>query len=209
MTNRRPMTQAGAPADIGKDLEAGAQRQAAVVEIRDLCRHAARRPRHVDQRALRVSPVRHAEARQAGLRDAEAAERGHADRPIPSRDEVAFDKLSSVFVSNTNHEEDQPVHLRLTDPSIPIEKTCRSMASRRGSIARRASMRSSMATRRRRPIRASSSTRRIACTARPATSRTRRRTSPGPRRRAAADRIIRTCDARCGGAHAPPRCGGQ
>ncbi|QGM98197.1 electron transfer flavoprotein-ubiquinone oxidoreductase [Methylocystis parvus] len=34
----------------------------------------------------------------------------------------AFDKLSSVFVSNTNHEEDQPVHLRLTDPSIPIEK---------------------------------------------------------------------------------------
>jgi electron-transferring-flavoprotein dehydrogenase len=35
---------------------------------------------------------------------------------------VAFDKLSSVFVSNTNHEEDQPVHLRLADPSIPIEK---------------------------------------------------------------------------------------
>jgi electron-transferring-flavoprotein dehydrogenase len=34
----------------------------------------------------------------------------------------AFDKLSSVFVSNTNHEEDQPVHLRLTDPSIPIEQ---------------------------------------------------------------------------------------
>ncbi|WP_424361616.1 electron transfer flavoprotein-ubiquinone oxidoreductase [Methylocystis parvus] len=34
----------------------------------------------------------------------------------------AFDKLSSVFVSNTNHEEDQPVHLRLTDPSIPIER---------------------------------------------------------------------------------------
>jgi electron-transferring-flavoprotein dehydrogenase len=34
----------------------------------------------------------------------------------------AFDKLSSVFVSNTNHEEDQPVHLRLTDPSIPIDQ---------------------------------------------------------------------------------------
>ncbi|MGJ0506667.1 MAG: electron transfer flavoprotein-ubiquinone oxidoreductase [Methylocystis sp.] len=34
----------------------------------------------------------------------------------------AFDKLSSVFVSNTNHEEDQPVHLRLKDPSIPIEQ---------------------------------------------------------------------------------------
>ncbi len=36
--------------------------------------------------------------------------------------EPAFDKLSSVFVSNTNHEEDQPVHLLLADPSIPIEK---------------------------------------------------------------------------------------
>ena len=35
---------------------------------------------------------------------------------------LSFDKLSSVFLSNTNHEEDQPVHLRLTDPSIPIAK---------------------------------------------------------------------------------------
>jgi electron-transferring-flavoprotein dehydrogenase len=33
---------------------------------------------------------------------------------------LSFDKLSSVFISNTNHEEDQPVHLKLTDPSIPI-----------------------------------------------------------------------------------------
>ena len=32
----------------------------------------------------------------------------------------SFDKLSSVFVSNTNHEEDQPSHLKLRDPSIPI-----------------------------------------------------------------------------------------
>ena len=30
---------------------------------------------------------------------------------------LTFDKLSSVFLSNTNHEEDQPVHLRLRDPS--------------------------------------------------------------------------------------------
>ena len=33
---------------------------------------------------------------------------------------LTFDKLSSVFLSNTNHEEDQPVHLRLTDPTIPL-----------------------------------------------------------------------------------------
>ncbi|SLN34089.1 electron transfer flavoprotein-ubiquinone oxidoreductase [Oceanibacterium hippocampi] len=33
---------------------------------------------------------------------------------------VTFDKPSSVFLSNTNHEEDQPVHLTLKDPSVPI-----------------------------------------------------------------------------------------
>jgi electron-transferring-flavoprotein dehydrogenase len=35
---------------------------------------------------------------------------------------VSFDKLSSVFLSGTNHEEDQPIHLTLKDPSIPIAK---------------------------------------------------------------------------------------
>ena len=34
---------------------------------------------------------------------------------------LTFDRLSSVFVSNTNHEEDQPVHLTLKDPNIPVE----------------------------------------------------------------------------------------
>ncbi len=33
---------------------------------------------------------------------------------------ISFDRPSSVFLSNTNHEEDQPVHLRLKDPSLPI-----------------------------------------------------------------------------------------
>ncbi|MBU6299795.1 MAG: 4Fe-4S dicluster domain-containing protein, partial [Alphaproteobacteria bacterium] len=33
---------------------------------------------------------------------------------------VSFDKLSSVFLSNTNHEEDQPVHLVLGDPTLPL-----------------------------------------------------------------------------------------
>ncbi len=45
-------------------------------------------------------------------------------RPIeyPKADGVlTFDRLSSVFVSNTNHEEDQPSHLTLRDPSIPVE----------------------------------------------------------------------------------------
>lgn len=34
---------------------------------------------------------------------------------------LTFDRLSSVFVSNTNHEEDQPVHLTLKDPDVPID----------------------------------------------------------------------------------------
>lgn len=34
---------------------------------------------------------------------------------------ISFDRLSSVFLSNTNHEEDQPCHLQLKDPSIPID----------------------------------------------------------------------------------------
>ncbi len=33
---------------------------------------------------------------------------------------LSFDKLSSVFISNTNHEENQPIHLQLADPNIPI-----------------------------------------------------------------------------------------
>lgn len=35
---------------------------------------------------------------------------------------LSFDKLSSVFLSSTNHEEDQPCHLTLKDTSIPIGK---------------------------------------------------------------------------------------
>ena len=44
-------------------------------------------------------------------------------RPIayPKPDGViTFDRLSSVFISNTNHSEDQPVHLTLKDPSVPV-----------------------------------------------------------------------------------------
>jgi electron-transferring-flavoprotein dehydrogenase len=33
---------------------------------------------------------------------------------------LTFDKLSSVFLSNTNHEEDQPVHLQLRDPALAV-----------------------------------------------------------------------------------------
>ena len=48
-----------------------------------------------------------------------AADAPKIDYPKPDGI-LSFDKLSSVFISNTNHEEDQPVHLKLTDPALPI-----------------------------------------------------------------------------------------
>ena len=57
-------------------------------------------------------------------RDSEATQRADLYRPIdyPKPDGViSFDRLSSVFLSNTNHEEDQPCHLVLKDPAIPTE----------------------------------------------------------------------------------------
>ena len=35
---------------------------------------------------------------------------------------ITYDKLSSVFLSNTNHAEDQPCHLKLTDESVPLQQ---------------------------------------------------------------------------------------
>ncbi|MGE3250897.1 MAG: electron transfer flavoprotein-ubiquinone oxidoreductase [Hyphomonadaceae bacterium] len=55
--------------------------------------------------------------------DAASTEKASRHKPIayPKPDGViSFDKLSSVFLSNTNHEEDQPAHLTLIDPSVPI-----------------------------------------------------------------------------------------
>ena len=48
-----------------------------------------------------------------------ASEAPKIDYPSPDG-EVSFDKLSSVFISNTNHEENQPVHLKLRDDSVPV-----------------------------------------------------------------------------------------
>jgi electron-transferring-flavoprotein dehydrogenase len=61
--------------------------------------------------------LRHAHA------DNEALVKAAEATPIayPKPDGVTtFDRLSSVFISNTNHAEDQPVHLRLRDPSVAI-----------------------------------------------------------------------------------------
>ena len=48
-----------------------------------------------------------------------AAECARIDYPKPDG-KISFDKLSSVFISNTNHEEDQPIHLTLKDATVPV-----------------------------------------------------------------------------------------
>ena len=58
-----------------------------------------------------------------GKTDAASTEKAAKHKPIayPKPDgKLSFDKLSSVFISNTNHAEEQPAHLKLLDPSIPI-----------------------------------------------------------------------------------------
>jgi electron-transferring-flavoprotein dehydrogenase len=60
----------------------------------------------------------HNHADHTQLMPASAARRIEYPRPDGK---VSFDRLSSVFISNTNHEEDQPAHLRLRDPAKAIE----------------------------------------------------------------------------------------
>jgi electron-transferring-flavoprotein dehydrogenase len=58
-----------------------------------------------------------------GKPDYAATEKASKHKPIsyPKPDGVlTFDKLTSVYLSNTNHEEDQPAHLTLKDPTVPI-----------------------------------------------------------------------------------------
>ncbi|CAN7399344.1 electron transfer flavoprotein-ubiquinone oxidoreductase [Phenylobacterium sp. LjRoot164] len=58
-----------------------------------------------------------------GKTDAESTGLAKDYKPIvyPKPDNVfSFDKLSSVFLSSTNHDENQPAHLKLKDPSIPV-----------------------------------------------------------------------------------------
>ncbi len=50
----------------------------------------------------------------------EASKAKVIDYPAPDG-KVTFDLMSSVYLSNTNHEEDQPVHLRLADESVAID----------------------------------------------------------------------------------------
>jgi electron-transferring-flavoprotein dehydrogenase len=61
--------------------------------------------------------LRNTEPDHATLRPAASAPR--IDYPKPDG-RISFDRLSSVFLSSTNHEEDQPCHLVLADPAVPV-----------------------------------------------------------------------------------------
>jgi electron-transferring-flavoprotein dehydrogenase len=50
-----------------------------------------------------------------------AADSPKIDYPKPDGT-ITFDRLSSVYLANIGHDEDQPVHLKLADPSIPVDK---------------------------------------------------------------------------------------
>ena len=81
---------------------------------------ALHRPGSLDQPAVRLFPVRNPAAMAS--RTMPPLKKRKIAQPIayPKPDgTLTFDRLSSVFVSNTNHEEDQPVHLVLRDPAIP------------------------------------------------------------------------------------------
>ena len=71
-------------------------------------------------RVLRVNPF----GAMKHHTDAEATMRADLYRPIvyPKPDGViSFDRLTNVAYSYTNHEEDQPCHLQLADPKVPVD----------------------------------------------------------------------------------------
>ncbi|MBB5723051.1 electron-transferring-flavoprotein dehydrogenase [Loktanella ponticola] len=66
-----------------------------------------------------------------GKSDADATEKSVRHQPInyPKPDgKLSFDRLTNVAFSFTNHEESQPAHLVLTDPSIPVDTNLRDYA---------------------------------------------------------------------------------
>jgi len=70
-------------------------------------------------RVLKVNPF----GGMAHHTDAEVTGRADLYKPIayPKADGViSFDRLTNVAFSFTNHEEEQPCHLRLTDPTVPV-----------------------------------------------------------------------------------------
>ena len=129
-----------------------------------------------------------------GHKDNEATKKASECAPIdyPKPDGViSFDKLSSVFLSNTNHEEDQPIHLMLKDDAIPVSVNLKDYDGRSSVFALPASMNML------RPMRAMKSAyrlmRRTVFTVKPVISRISPRILIGLYRKVAVGQTIRIC----------------
>ena len=142
--------------------------------------------------------VRHAQARQARCRDAEAG------RASASRSPIRSPTASCPSTSSPRCSCPTPTTRRISRCTCVVRDLALQKKSEHdvyaGPVAALLPGRRLRMGRGGRRGRASRSTRRTASTARPATSRTRTRTSTGSRPRAAAGRTIRTCD---GGATSP------
>ena len=178
-TTRRPI------ANRTRSL-ARAQCQATMVEARYARGRGTWRVRHVDQHA-RLLAHRHAQARQTRFRDAQA---GRAMPPhcLPESGRQAH--LRQTFPRSICRtpitRKTSPRTSSCATPPCRNHPSTTSMPVRRRGIAQPPSMNGWM----RAASPATSSTRRTACTARPATSKTRTATSPGCRRRAAVGRTL-------------------
>ena len=188
----------GLPGRLREELaarraEQGAQLQAVVQEGPD-GRHADDRHRAV--RAARPHPV-DAAPQQARPRAPEAGRRLQADRLSQARRQAHL-RPALLGVHQQHQPRGEPAGApdaegrRGARPTINLAEVRR---PRERATARPAS--TSSCRRRRRQASACRSTRRTACTARPATSRTRRRTSCGSRPKAAAGRTTWGCRSHC------------
>ena len=104
--------------DIGKDLKKVRNVKPLWSRFGTIVGVGARRARHVDEYAVRLlafGTMKHGKTDAASLEPAAQ----HQKIAYPKPDGVlTFDRLSSVFLSNTNHEENQPVHLQVKDMEL-------------------------------------------------------------------------------------------
>ena len=64
--------------------------------------------------------LKHKHADHETLKSAEKTKKINYPKPDGK---ISFDKTSSVYLTGTNHAENQPVHLKLKDPNLPINYT--------------------------------------------------------------------------------------
>ena len=119
---------------VAKELKMVRNAQPAVAHWGGTARDALCRARHVARASFGIGAAVDAEA-QAGHMTRSGARTRSKPIAYPKPDGVlTFDRLSSVFMSNTNHEEDQPVHLTLKDADIPIDGQSRALRRARAAL---------------------------------------------------------------------------